>query len=207
MKRVTDSQGSLSLKRRASSMCIVVEDDDDQDDLNNCLKSESSSRAVSSSTSSGEKALVAPTEAVLHLPVTADSSTCTDADGLYFDDESIPGEASSTAKKSSLPNLPATNSHVTTKLGLEEITLEESTGDLRTGIIAESGSKHNDRQNRFHKERPQRVTSIIEALEKSEGDLYQRCCILGDAASDPAKSFLDDDEDYLRVHLPGYMQR
>jgi hypothetical protein len=197
MQRVTDSQGSMPLKRRAFSMSAIVEGDDDQDNLNNRLKPEASPRRV----------LAVPPEAVLHLPVTADSSTCTDADGLYFDEESIPGEASSNAKKSSLPNLPATNSHVTTKLGLEEITLEEWTGDLRTGIVAESGSKHTDRQNQFHKERPQRVTSIIEALEKAEGDLYQRCCILGDAASDPAKSFLDDDEDYLRVHLPGYMQR
>jgi hypothetical protein len=182
------------------SISTVVEDDDDQDDLNSCLKSEASSPP-----SSGQKA---PPEVVLNLPVTADSSTCTDADGLYFDEDSIPEDTSSTTKKNFLPNLPATNSHISTKLGLEEITLEESKGDLRTGIVAESGAKHNnDRQNRFHKERPQRVTSIIEALEKSEGDLYRRCCILGNAASDPAKSFLDDDEDYLRVHLPGYMQR
>jgi hypothetical protein len=182
------------------SISTVVEDDDDQDDLNNCLKAQASSPP-----SSGQKATP---NVALQLPVTTDSSTCTDADGLYFDEDSIPGDASSTAKKSFLPNLPATDSHVTTNLGLEEITLEESKGDLRTGIVAESGEKHNnDRQNRFHKERPQRVTSIIEALEKSEGDLYQRCSILGNATSDPAKSFLDDDEDYLRVHLPGYMQR
>jgi hypothetical protein len=203
------------LKRRTSSIfsiSTVVEDDDDQDDLNNSLKSETLSRRVSSPTSNGQKAPVEPSEAVLHLPVTADSSTCTDAEGLYFDEDSIPGDASSTAKKSHLPSLPATNSHVSTKIQLEEVVLEEvaleeSEGDLRTGIVAESGSKHFDRQNRLHKERPLRVTSIIEALEKSEGDLYQRCCILGDAASDPAKCFLDDDEDYLRVHLPGYMQR
>jgi hypothetical protein len=203
MKRVTDSQGSLPLKRRASSMfsiSTVVEEDDDQNDLNKCLKSEASSRS-----SMGKEA---PPEVVLQLPVTADSSTCTDADGLYFDEDSIPGDASSPAKKSFLPNLTNTNSRVSRKLALDEITLEESKGDLRTGIVVESGAQHNnDRQNRFHKERPQRVTSIIEALEKSEGDLYQRCCILDDAASDPAKSFLDDDEDYLRVHLPGYMQR
>jgi hypothetical protein len=189
------------------SISTVVEDDEDQDNLNDCLKSVDLSRRVSSPTSNGQKALVAPPEAVLPLPVTEDNSTCTDADGLYFDEDSIPGDASSTAKNSYLPSLPATNPHVSTKLGLEEETLEESEGDLRTGIVAESGSKHTDRQNRFHKERPLRVTSIIEALEKSEGDLYQRCCILGDGASDPAKSFLDDDEDYLRVHLPGYMQR
>jgi hypothetical protein len=185
------------------SISTVVEDDDDQDDLNNRLKSAALSRRVSSPTSNGQKALAAPPEAVLHLPVTEDSST----DGLYFDEDSIPGDDSSTAKKSYLPSPPATNSHVFSKLGLEEVTLEESEGDLRTGIVAESGSKHTDRQNLLNKERPLRVTSIIEALEKSEGDLYQRCCILGDAASDPAKSFLDDDEDYLRVHLPGYMQR
>jgi hypothetical protein len=185
----------------------VVEDDDDQNDLNNCLKSEALSRRVSPPTSNEQKVPVEPPEAVLHLPVTADSSTCTDADGLYFDEDSIPGETSSTARKSYLPSLPATNSHASTKIGLEELTLEESEGDLRTGIVVESGSKHFDRQNRLHKERPLRVTSIIEALEKSEGDLYQRCCILGDAASESAKYFLDDDEDYLRVHLPGYMQR
>jgi hypothetical protein len=182
------------------SISTVVEDDDDQDKLNNCLKSEAASPLLS-----GQQA---PPEVALHLPVTADSSTCTDAEGLYFDEDSIPGDVSSTAKKNFLPNLSTTDSDVSTKLGLEEITLEESKGDLRTGIVAESGAKHNnDHQNRFHKERPQRVTSIIEALEKSEFDLYQRCCILGDATNNPAKSFLDDDEDYLRVHLPGYMQR
>lgn len=210
MKRATDSQASLPLKRRSSSVfsiSSIVEADDDQDDPNNRLKSEASPRRLSCPNPNGEKALVAPPEAVLHLPVTADNSTCTDADGLCFDENSIPGDASLTAKKSYVQSLPAADSQASKTLGLEEITLEESEGDLRVGIVAESGSKHADRQNRFHKERPQRVTSIIEALEKSEGDLFQRCCILDDAASDTAKSFLDNDEDYLRVHLPGYMQR
>jgi hypothetical protein len=196
MKRATHSQGSPPLKRRSSfmfSIRTVVEDDDAKDDLNNHRDAEPLSQRGLPPTSNIQESLVAPSEpeTALHVPVTEDNSACTDDDGFNFDEDSIPEVVCSTAKKCCLV----------------KVKLEESDGDLRTGIVAESGSKHVDRQNRFHEERPLRVTSVMEALDKSEDDLHGRCCILGDAASDSAKSFLDHDEDYLRVHLPGYMQR
>lgn len=92
--------------------------------------------------------------------------------------------------------------------------LKNACGDLKTGLVFEEGSKHFDRHNRYHKERPIRVTSIMEALKKSEGDEWARCHVLGEESALPgaimptesATDFLDDDN-YLRVHLPGYMKR
>lgn len=90
-------------------------------------------------------------------------------------------------------------------------------GDYRTGIVFEAGSDHYDRHSRLHKERPLRVTSVMDALKKADNDIYDRCCVLGEDDSESsagailptsgsATSFLDDD-DFLRVHLPGYMKR
>lgn len=78
---------------------------------------------------------------------------------------------------------------------------------LHTGIVFEVGSNHFDLQNRLHKERPVRVTSIVEALEKSS--IQHKLTVLNEDDVDPAgpeKLFLQDD-DYLQVHLPGYMKR
>jgi hypothetical protein len=84
----------------------------------------------------------------------------------------------------------------------------------KTGIVQEDGALHFDRHNRLHKERPARVTSIMQALESSS--LLGHCCTLRSRPnsndkyvendSNAAMHFLND-EDYLRVHLPGYMQR
>lgn len=97
-------------------------------------------------------------------------------------------------------------------------------GSHQTGLVFESGSKHFDRHNRFHKERPLRVTSIHDYLLKSKlnddngATLVERCHLLmtnegvghnagyGNNDKSPEELFLDND-DYLRVHLPGYMQR
>jgi len=97
-------------------------------------------------------------------------------------------------------------------------------GSHQTGLVFESGSKHFDRHNRFHKERPLRVTSIHDYLLKSKlnddngATLVERCHILmpnegvghkgayGNNGKSSEELFLDND-DYLRVHLPGYMQR
>ena len=97
----------------------------------------------------------------------------------------------------------------------------------------ETGSRHYDRHNRLHKERPVRITSIMEALQKADHSIYDRCCVLGEKNNDDATNttnesnriddgggvgigtimpttsatkFLDD-HDFLRVHLPGYMKR
>jgi hypothetical protein len=95
---------------------------------------------------------------------------------------------------------------------------KEEKGELKTGIVFEASTRHFDRHNRFHKERPIRVTSIYDALVKA--GLQERCTLFEqeggeDRTSDqalssddasPEASFLND-EDFLRVHLPGYMQR
>lgn len=81
-------------------------------------------------------------------------------------------------------------------------------GRCRTGIVHEDGARHFDHRNRYHKERPIRVTSIMEAL--ASNGVLPKCCSTysqaDDEVSTSATDFLND-EDYLRVHLPGYMQR
>ncbi len=105
----------------------------------------------------------------------------------------------------------------TFKIVTDEKKKKDQVGDFRTGLVFEAGADHFDRHNRLHKERPLRITSIREALQKSKGEVFARCCVLGDeeeassthnptATTTSASQFLDD-EDYLRVHLPGYMQR
>lgn len=101
-------------------------------------------------------------------------------------------------------------------------------GDNRTGLIFEAGSKHFDRHNRMHKERAIRVTAVHDYLlakakskvYDNEKTIYERCQLLQRHARDdddvdrreesnsktPEELYLDD-HDYLRVHLPGYMQR
>ena len=103
----------------------------------------------------------------------------------------------------------------------EEIMTTNDQGHFRTGLVFEAGIDHYDRHNRLHKERPMRITSIRDALEKSSNNTLDRCCVLGDddaflgsstksttlqVPPDSATQFLEDD-DYLRVHLPGYMKR
>jgi hypothetical protein len=78
--------------------------------------------------------------------------------------------------------------------------------DSRIGIVVEAGTKHFDHKNRLHQERPIRVTAIAEALQSN--GLLERCCVIDMDSSEQqqAETFLQDD-DYLRVHLPGYIQR
>ena len=97
--------------------------------------------------------------------------------------------------------------------------------DKRVGVVFESSDGHYDRNNRLHKERPLRITSIKDYLMRKDAphNLARRCKIFGDAnavykreegtettgtihLATSVDQFLDD-EDYLRVHLAGYMQR
>ena len=93
--------------------------------------------------------------------------------------------------------------------------------DNATGVIFELSDGHFDKNNRLHKERPLRITSIKEYLARPDSlhNIAQRCKIFGDAnviykcegmhekmIATEVDQFLDD-EDYLRVHLAGYMQR
>lgn len=96
--------------------------------------------------------------------------------------------------------------------------------DNHTGLVFESGSMHFDRHNRFHKERPLRITSVHDHLSKlkpggddSNKSILERCHLLesrenrgenrGENVNETPEDLWLDDDDYLRVHLPGYMQR
>mmetsp|Transcript_12588 Transcript_12588/g.27813 ORF Transcript_12588/g.27813 Transcript_12588/m.27813 type:complete len:139 (+) Transcript_12588:339-755(+) len=85
---------------------------------------------------------------------------------------------------------------------------DETTPNFLTGLTIEAGVKHYDMKNRFNRERPQRVQSIRDHLLQSK--LWEKVCHLADTdlqnEQTPEKEWLDDD-DYLRVHLPGYMKR
>lgn len=88
------------------------------------------------------------------------------------------------------------------------------TSYMKTGVVFEASAQHFDRHNRFHKERPLRVTSIYDALIKA--GFNQQCTLFESLIeqqndtlttdTSPEMDFLNDD-DFLRVHLPGYMQR
>ena len=107
----------------------------------------------------------------------------------------------------------------TTTTTTSSIVSDSDQTDLRTGVIFEAGQDHFDRRNKFHKERPLRVTSVRDALIQSDLGFAKRCAIFKDGTTNqddnddqdatqtsPEQAFLDDD-DYLRSHLPGYMQR
>ncbi|KAL7549670.1 hypothetical protein ACHAWF_012935, partial [Thalassiosira exigua] len=115
------------------------------------------------------------------------------------------------------PCEPPTSAEADCKRGTETAT----PADHRTGLVFEAGSKHYDRRNRFHKERPVRITSVQNHLAKTrqcddEKTIFERCHLLegrGENEVGPVESKRSpeelwlDDHDYLRVHLPGYMQR
>lgn len=86
--------------------------------------------------------------------------------------------------------------------------LEPQGTDFDTAVVFEAGLKHFDRNNRCHMERPLRVTSILEFLTNSTQNISERCRFFDQLPGEGTaeKAFLND-EDYLSVHLPGYMQR
>jgi len=109
----------------------------------------------------------------------------------------------------------ATTSNTTTML--------ELLGDFKTAIVIEEALKHFDRSNRFAKDRPPRIASIVKALQGDcQENLMDRCCLIhgendylhentlrgtdGTAPLPSSSSFLTE-KDYLQVHRPGYMQR
>ena len=92
--------------------------------------------------------------------------------------------------------------------------------DDRTGLVFESGLHHFDRHNKFHAERPCRIKKVEEYLKRVKNSdakkaVVDRCHILesrsgcfedlGQDGGDGDSEELDD-YDYLRVHLPGYLQ-
>lgn len=130
--------------------------------------------------------------------------SCDDGTGFYIDEEELSDDETENIKL--IPTFTSVKSEEEVETTVEESTTDEQSGDLRTGMVFEAGAKHFDRHNRLHKERPVRVTSVMDALEKSS--LHGKVIVLDDQVqeSSPEMLFLDDD-DYRQVHLPGYMKR
>lgn len=154
------------------------------------------------------------------------SSSCSSSGFYVGDDDSVQETEHQQEVAVDPPCLPCTKNTEEFQIkgpaedAVTETTTNKPTADHRTGLIFEAGLHHFDRHNRFHKERPLRVTSVHEYLMKaksssdSENDgertIFERCRLMGGEEEGDTKSpeelWLDND-DYLRVHLPGYMQR
>jgi hypothetical protein len=96
---------------------------------------------------------------------------------------------------------------------------------FRTGLVFEAGIHHFDPHNRLPRERPSRILDIQEAIRMSPNKLWSRCHIMASMSEQvqgnstdsvevvsnvmrsPAAAHFLEDEDFLRVHLPGYMKR
>lgn len=114
---------------------------------------------------------------------------------------SIPSIAIFTKKQKVVPrNLTATAASLSATVDVESSSFKDFP---TTGIVIEAGTKHRHGKNRLHQERPVRVTSVVDALERH--GLLERCKLVS-SSSEQAESFLQD-EDYLRVHSFGYFER
>ena len=265
MKRTAqsvDNDGTeLPLKKRTSSLFSIATICEDDNDTPNALGNASNASSSSSSIgldlmatrqkepidqtfvqSPAQRSLPSVTPQSLSC---AEDSSCTDGE----DDSSIssgcvlkPPLHAALSTTDAAPQIPLPKEAVLKKEVVlcssssnNNTNLPSDQGDFRTGLVFEAGSDHYDRHSRLHKERPLRVTSIMDALKKAENDAFDRCCVLGEdddkaeasdkssggsssaapitttttAAMTPTNSatnFLED-EDYLRVHRPGYMKR
>jgi len=155
-----------------------------------------------------------------NMPESGISSSCSSSEAEEKDNE----DCNDIGKCNTLVEIPSPTkkeSSDTTRVRKET---HIQTNDNRTGILFESGSEHFDRYNRLHKERPIRITAVHDYLTKAKSindvdkTIYERCVLLESLSNEskcthvteskktPEELWLDD-FDYLRVHLPGYMQR
>ena len=227
MKRSCQSEPNLNLggrlKRRTSSV-FSISTTVDECDVVDSLKEEGGGNdqaaheqtllkqpASSSLLSKSQSALVISPDATPLLPTISllgpqndESLSSEDDEGFFIDEE------------------PTTTSASTMDIAGDKNTQVNLPTDLRTGIIFEGGELHFDSKNRFHKERPARIQAIRQVLmERSSSKdknnqqptLLSRChelCFSNDTVGQDKQSTAMDflnDEDYLRVHLPGYLQR
>lgn len=179
-------------------MSNVQDEDEQQETQEPNLKPAALSNDISSSNSSLKQVrsvLISPTATPPPVITAADdgSSSSSCEEGLFIEETSSkPLHLQSRSNETVLPST-----------AVVQIQIQNAPPrDHRTGVVFEDGARHFDRHNRLHKERPIRVQSIQEALEKNK--IISRCKPVEPLAS--AANFLNDD-DYLRVHLPGYMQR
>jgi hypothetical protein len=218
MKRSLQSEPSLApLKRRSSSLFSIATLADDQQQEqeqeglpNNNSQSQAQAQPQHAAAAISSSSIIRITPAPSPLPgssePTDDDSNSDSVDEGYFIEDSVEDPYSSISTSTSLfsCSIATTNNNNNTTLSLA--------ADYRTGVVFEEGSRHFDRHNRLHKERPARVASVKMALTKNK--VLSRCCQQQQQQQQQsvseskccASEFLKDD-DYLRVHLPGYMQR
>jgi hypothetical protein len=196
MKRRITSDHPFPLKRRGSSLFSIetINESRPSSELNLTLQDTSSIRFQDT----------AHTRIVSFSSPYATETEVSSTNGFFIDEDSDDDENIKLVP-TFLPStlVQKTEECVTTEVETKPL---EEPGDLRTGIVFEAGAKHFDRHNRMHKERPLRVTSVMDALRNS--DIQEKYVLLEDDVEDssPEQYFLEDD-DYLEVHLPGYMKR
>jgi hypothetical protein len=218
MKRSNDSIPNLSRLKRANSslfsIATLLDDDNNVDSHLGGVQIEDKSSAILNS-----KVRTVSSAGDLRSSI------------LGVDDDAPPDEevaSSCSSESDSSPNF-AKKNLVTCQEIIDPVansTVDSATAvctnenklnhDHRTGLVFESASNHYDRYKKLHKERPTRVTCVYDYLsqQKPEEDgrqsIFERCRLQESEAKDGDASaedlFLEDD-DYLRVHLPGYMQR
>lgn len=216
MKRSIDSSPGLKPLKRANSslfsIATIIDDDNNVDSLlDGGLKIEEKSRAPKingkvRTVSSASDLSPLIDGALDDEPPEAVASSCSDSESDLSNGEIVLCQEVDQVVDSESGTVAAT-------AVLADAETKES-GDHRTGLIFESASNHQDRYNKFHKERPMRITSVFDYLSNAKPDedgrqtIFERCHLLekNGHESSSEDTFLNDD-DYLRVHLPGYMQR
>lgn len=182
MKRRIDSEISLGseLKRRSSSLFSISTVLEGDDVVTKSLMIDGRVPSVST-IAEGQTSLQ-------RSSISISSGSKGGGDFFIEDDDEDEDETSlmipfkSAMVPSSLPNkaVAAANEDQVTLVSVEndDLTLDQ-TGDFRTGLVVEASEQHFDRYNRFHKERPLRVTAIHDALSKSDDQLAERCIAAG----------------------------
>lgn len=213
MKRSINSSSSLQPLKRANSslfsIATLVDDDSNVDSL------------IGNTLNIDEQPNCAIKNKVRTVSTSSDSPPLLRALG----DEALPGDEDLTScsdDESELsPELADKEELVLCQTASQNVaqtikTVVAREKDNRTGLIFEAASKHFDRYNKLHKERPMRITCVRDYLTSQKPDqdgmltIFERCQLnlldKREGIRSAEELFLDDD-DYLRVHLPGYMQR
>lgn len=116
--------------------------------------------------------------------------------GIPGDVVGPPVNTVSAAAAVATPTTTSTNSEASSDSDTDN---DDDDRNHRVGLIFAAAEQHVDPHNRLHKERPARITAIRDAL--IERQLLQQCTVY-----ETSNDVLTE-EDYIRVHRPGYMTR
>jgi hypothetical protein len=195
-----------SLKKRASSLFSIVTAVEDDTGLLEERRLSVDAAEYGTKRSAPYARGTPATGAVRRPPSTSTEESSEDVGLCIDEDETISAGSQSVFQNLAEANVAAVGVRVSDTLGAAKATNKPVMECLNTGLVHEASSGHYDKSNPYHKEKPSRVLSVMDALENGQDWILERCRSLGSTASDDAVKFLDD-EDYMRVHLPGYMQR